>query len=175
MSSWVHSSIEVIKYKMHKIWQWIISCVSNRPTNNTYERTHSADWAPLEVISIDSQARTLGMEGAGLLSNEPVDVQTMFMSLKWLVVPDWGCAECNSVTGVFQTAAHRQAAVLNETDTDKSTYFTPISFTALWFLLSTQSLDASRMWRNKRNLLRGGMTLQPDSHFIKTRMNEVLK
>ena len=69
---------------------------------------------------MDSQARTLGMEGAGLLSNEPVDVQTMFMSSKWLLVPDGGSAECNNVTGVFlnsdRRTAHRQAAALNETE-----------------------------------------------------------
>lgn len=58
--------------------------------SSTNTHTHIPSLATLEVISIDSQARTLGMEGAVLLSNEPVDVQTMLVSLEWLVVPDWG-------------------------------------------------------------------------------------
>lgn len=69
-----------------------------------------------------NKARTLGKEGAGFPSNEPVDVQTMFMSSKWLVVPDWGSAQCNNVTGLFPKAdrvtAHRQAVGVNETQTD---------------------------------------------------------
>lgn len=64
----------------------------------TYTHTHIPGSATPEVTSIDSQTRTLGIEGAGLLSNEPVDVQTMFMSSKSLVVPDRGSAECNPVT-----------------------------------------------------------------------------
>lgn len=84
-----HSHIEVARNETKK-WQRTISSIP------THTHTHAVLCYPR-----GNKARTFGMEGAGLPSNEPVDVQTMLMSSKWLVVPDWGSAECNNVTGVF--------------------------------------------------------------------------